>query len=141
MADLEGIVLHKILEDPVENLEHWAKLKPNFFSSDYLKIYSIVSHFYENKSILPSFKDLELSIRNKDSLNKVLSLQYLEVSKDIDLSLVIEALIDNYTQDETLKELDTFVDNITFFYAGVKLLSLGLPPRPATGLYDSIGKR
>jgi replicative DNA helicase len=114
VADLEGITLHKILSEPKENLEHWSKLKSGFFSSDYLKIYSTISNFYDERGVLPSFKDLSVFIRNKNSLNHIIALEQLKVDDDIDLGLVVDALIDNYTQDETLKEIDTFVDEITF---------------------------
>lgn len=113
MTDLEGIILFKILENPKDNLEFWAKLKPGFFSSDYLKIFSTVTNFYDSKNKLPSFQDLELYIRNPSILNKILALKLLKIPVDIDLNLAIDALVDTYTQEETLKEIDKFIDNIT----------------------------
>ena len=114
MADLEGIILYKVLQSPNENLEHWSRLKPVFFSSDYLKIYSTIINFYENKGSLPSFKDLEIYIRNQAVINRITALKQLNVEDDIDVSLAIDALIDTYTQEETLKEIDTLVDDISY---------------------------
>ena len=113
MADIRGLVLHKILSKEEGYMDAWAKLKLGYFGTEYTAIYRAMSKFYINHSDIPSFEDLEL--HNRNPLIKI-SLEALKVTEDIevDLDLTIEALINEYTQEETLKQLNDFVDEITY---------------------------
>jgi len=112
MADIKGIVLHKILSEETGFLEAWSKLKLAYFGTEYAPIYRAISKFYINHSALPTFQDLEL--HNRSPLLTV-SLEALKATDpiDVDLDLAVEALINEYTQEETLKEIDNFLDEIT----------------------------
>jgi len=112
-TDISGVVLHKLLSSPEEALEVFPKLKPSFFGAGYINIYTAITKFYTKRNALPSFYDLLLVSRDGLTKNSINSLQELEVPEDIDWLLLLEALIDQYTQDETLTKLDTFLDNIT----------------------------
>tara|TARA_R110000851_G_scaffold332899_1_gene510341 strand:+ start:1038 stop:2402 length:1365 start_codon:yes stop_codon:yes gene_type:complete len=112
MTDIRGIVLQKILLNEEGSLEAWSKLKLGYFGSEYVGIYRTMSKFYINHSSLPTFEDLLLYNRNpllKISIEALKEKEPLEV----DLELAVEALVNDYTQEEVLGELDTFLDNIT----------------------------
>lgn len=112
-ADISGLVLHRILADPEKGLEAWAKLKLSFFGTEYTSIYSAIAKYYAKHSSLPSFNDLEVSVRDPLLKTNLKALSRLETPEDVSLELLTDAIIDEYTQDEVLKKLDGFVDNIT----------------------------
>lgn len=111
MSDIGAIVLNKLIK--TRSLDAWARLKLQFLDSSYSSIYSIINKYYTNYNCIPNFEDLELFIRGGPLLRAVAALKDLEVSEDLDLDFAIDTLIDTYTQDETLKLVDKFIDNIT----------------------------
>lgn len=112
-TDVSGIVLHKLLSEPANALEFFPKLKPSFFGSGYLNIYTAINKFYSKHNKLPSFYDLKLTIREGLTSSKLRALEELEVPEDIEWDILIDALIDQFTQEETLDQLDKFLDTIT----------------------------
>ena len=124
MADIRGIVLHKILSQEEGFLDAWSKLKLTYFGSEYAPIYRAISKFYINHSSLPTFNDLD--IHNRNPILKV-SLEALKATEklDVELDLAVEALINEYTQEEVLREIDTFLDEITLLDASEIKQELG----------------
>ena len=112
MSDVAGIVLYSILSDPTSALAIWPKLKLQFFNSDYTQIYLSISKYYNKYQEIPSFESLKITSRDQSLIIKIRSLELLEVSEDIDVHIAVEALKDQYTQEETLEQLSTFVGNI-----------------------------
>lgn len=113
MADLEGIILKKLLEAPDSALEYYKPLKPKFFSGEYSVLFGTLSRYFEAKNSLPCFTELELYTRDKSIINNIKALELLEVPEDISIDLAIEAVVNEYTQNEVLNELESFVDKIT----------------------------
>lgn len=111
--DIGGLVLFKILSNPSESIEAWSKLKISFFSNEYTSIYSSIIKYYNKYAVLPSFDDLEVVTRDGLLKSNLKALSKLEYPDDIALDSAVEALIDEYTQTETLKKLDQFLDSIT----------------------------
>ena len=104
-------ILAKILLE--NDLETWSKLKAQFFSSPYNKLYSVISKFYDKHGKLPSFDDLEISVRDKRTLSSIRALKQVEIP-DVDNDIVYEALINEYAQNRALDKLDNFVEQIVF---------------------------
>lgn len=115
MADIGAIVLHKLLQE--KSLEGWSRIKLAFLDSYYSSIYTIINKYYNKYSCIPGFDELELFSRDTPLSRAIFSLKELEVPDDIDLEFAIDTLIDSYTQSETLKLIDRFVDNITLMNA------------------------
>ena len=112
-VDISGLVLNRILANPIEGLEAWAKLKLSFFGTEYASIYTAIAKYYSKNGNLPSFNDLEVSVRDPLLKNNLKALSKLETPEDVSLDILTEAIIDEYTQDEVLKKLDGFIDNVT----------------------------
>lgn len=112
MSNVAGIVLYNVLIDPNSSIDIWPKLKLYHFNTEYSQIYVSVSKYYNKYNKLPSFDDLKITLRDESLLNKIRALELLPVSEDIDVEIATEALIDQYTQEETLNQLSTFVDKI-----------------------------
>lgn len=115
MSNVAGIVLYNVLKSPQDSTDIWPKLKLYHFNKEYSQIYAAVSKYYNKYNKLPSFDDLKITLRDEFLLNKIRALELLPVSEDIDSEIATEALIDQYTQEETLNQLSTFVDNIVHY--------------------------
>lgn len=113
--DIAGIVLHNLLKDPESALEIWPKLKIQYFSTDYAPIYSAIAKYYDKYQAVPKFSDLKITIRDQVVLQKIVSLELLEIPEDIDIIVAVEALVDQDTQEEALNEISEFVDKIVAY--------------------------
>lgn len=111
MVNIEGIVLHKLLQE--KSLEAFADIKACFFTGAYSPIYRMIHKFYLREGEVPSFDELEVVTKDALQLNSVLALKTLEVP-DVDLELAVAALIDHYMQNEALEAVDKFVNEITY---------------------------
>lgn len=111
--DIGAVVLHLLLKDKENALEQWSKLKYAFFASEFTSVYSNISKYYDKYSTLPSFADLEITVRDKQLKTSLKALEKLDVPEDISLDLAVDALINEYTQNQTLEEIEDLIDNIT----------------------------
>jgi len=116
-ADISGIILNRILADPENSLEAWARLKLSFLGTEYTSIYSAIAKYYNKNSKLPSFADLEITVRDPLLKNNLKALEKLQDIPDVSLELITEAIINEYAQNETLKKIEHFIDNITLLDA------------------------
>lgn len=124
MSDVAGIVLHSILKDPDNVSEIWPKLKLQYFNASYSDIFVSITKYYNKYNKLPNFESLLITTRNNTLSKKVKALSLLEVSDDIDINIAVEALLDQYTQEEILDNLSNFVDKITNYDSSEAVLKL-----------------
>lgn len=110
--DISAVVLHKLLTE--QNIELWAKLKLTFLDPAYSSVYSAISRHYEKYNAIPTFEDLEVSLREGNTSKSVAALKLVE-AEEIDPHVALDALIDQYTQNETIKLLDRFVDKLPLY--------------------------
>ena len=110
--DGSAVVLHKLLTE--QNLDLWAKLKLSFIDPAYSSVYSAIARHYNKYNNLPTFEDLEISLREGSTSKTVAALKLIEVT-EIDAEVAIDALLDQYTQNETIKLLDRFVDKLPLY--------------------------
>jgi replicative DNA helicase len=110
--DISAVVLNKLLTEG--SLELWAKLKLSFLDSAYSSVYSAINRHYTKYNTLPTFEDLEISLREGATSSIVAALKLVD-SEDISSDVALDALIDNYTQSETIKLLDRFVDKLPLY--------------------------
>jgi hypothetical protein len=110
--DVSAVVLNKLLTE--QSLDIWAKLKLVFLDSAYSSLYSIINKHYEKYGALPNFDDLELTLREGPASKTLATLKLTEVP-DVSAEVALDALIDHYTQSETVKLLDKFVDKIPLY--------------------------
>lgn len=110
--DTSAVVLNKLLTE--RNLDIWAKLKLVFLDPAYSSLYSAVHKYYERYSAIPSFDELELTLREGPASKTLATLRLTEVP-DVSAEVALDALIDQYTQNETVKLLDKFVDKLPLY--------------------------
>ena len=108
--DIGATVLHMLMEE--QSLDGWARVKKDFFAESYSSLYSSVHRFYQEYNRIPSFDQLETVTRDIKTQKDLAALRLLEVP-EIELDLAIDALIDQYSQNESLNLLDRYIDKIT----------------------------
>ena len=110
--DVSAVILNKLLTE--QSLDIWAKLKLVFLDPAYSSLYSVINKHYEKYSALPSFDDLELTLREGPTSKILATLKLTEVP-EVSAEVALDALIDQYTQSETVKLLDKFVDKLPLY--------------------------
>jgi hypothetical protein len=110
--DTSAVVLNKLLSE--RNLDIWAKLKLVFLDAAYSSLYGAINKYYEKYSAVPSFDDLEITLREGPASKALATLRLTEVP-DVSAEVALDALIDQYTQNETVKLLDKFVDKLPLY--------------------------
>lgn len=111
--DVSALVLNKLLLE--KNLDIWAKLKLAFIDASYSSVYSAVNRYYDKYGALPSFDELELTLQRDSQASKTVATLRLIDEPDISGEVALDALIDQYTQYQTVSLLDKFVDKLPQF--------------------------
>jgi replicative DNA helicase len=110
--DISAVVLNKLLAE--QNLELWSRLKLVFLDPAYSSLYSAINKHYEKYHQIPNFDDLSITLREK-SASKTLATLRLTEMPDVSAEIALDALIDHYTQNETIKLLDKFIDKLPLY--------------------------
>lgn len=85
-----------------------------YLDAAFSSLYAAISRHYEKYSAVPSFTDLELTLREGPSLKTLATLKLAEVP-EITPEVALDALIDQYTQNETIRLLDKFIDKLPIY--------------------------
>ncbi len=107
-----NLILHKVLAN--QDLEVWSRLKKEFFEAPYTEIYLLINKFYQKFDKLPTFDELEIVTRDEKSANYITALKELEVPEDLDIEIILQAVINEYAQRELLQQLSTYLDNVVY---------------------------
>ena len=107
-----NLILHKILAN--QDLEIWSRLKKEFFEAPYTEIYLLINKFYQKFDKLPTFDELELVTRDERHANYVSALKELNVPEDLDIEIILQALVNEYAQREVLQQLSGYLDGLVF---------------------------
>jgi len=110
--DVSAVVLKKLLDEG--SLDLWAKLKLAFLDSAYSSVYSAISRHYNKYNQIPTFEDLDISLREGNT-SKIVAALKLVNTEEISSDVALDALIDQFTQNETIKLLDRFVDKLPLY--------------------------
>lgn len=95
------------------DLETWSYIKKDYLPSEYHKVFDYIDNYFDNYSRLPTFEDLNLSLRHAQTKEKILAIQSLEV--EADAFTLLQYLKNEYTQKEIFTSLDSYIDNTALF--------------------------
>lgn len=110
--DTSAVVLYKLISE--KNIEVWAKLKLVYLDPAFSSVYGALSRHYERYSEIPSFEDLDLTVREGPVKNTLASIKLADVP-EVSAEVALDALIDQYTQNEAIRLLDKFVDKLPIY--------------------------
>jgi hypothetical protein len=122
MLDIEGVVLKKILE--TGDLDNFSRLRLNFFSKLYTPIFKVIYQFYLKKGTVPTFEELDISLREPLLRESFYALRLLQIP-EVNTDLAVAALIDKYVQEEALTGISKILNKITYLDAGEVKESIG----------------
>jgi len=107
-----NLILHKVLAN--QDLDVWSRLRKEFFEAPYTEIYLLVNKFYQKFDKLPTFDELEVVTRDEKHANYITALKELNVPEDLDIEIILQALINEYAQREVLQQLGGYLDGLVF---------------------------
>lgn len=107
-----NLILHKVLAN--QDLEIWSRLRKEFFEAPYIEIYLLINRFYKKFDKIPSFDELEVVTRDEKHANYITALKELNVPEDLDIEIILQAVINEYAQKEVLEQLGGYLDNLIF---------------------------
>ncbi len=110
--DISAIVLNKLLSS--QDLEAFARVKLSFLDPAYSSVFSAINRHYTKYNALPSFEDLELTLREGQTSNTLEAIKLTDAT-EVSIEVAIDALIDQYTQNETIRLLDRFIDKLPVY--------------------------
>ena len=106
--NLSSILLKSIIAD--RDMDTWADCEQHYLPVEYHVIWKTLNAHVQKHSQLPSFEELQLSIRDGQLRDKFSSLEKVEYI-DIDNSTLLEYLKNEYTQVEIMQQLEKYLDN------------------------------
>jgi replicative DNA helicase len=110
--DISAVVLNKLLTE--KNLDVWSKLKLAFLDPAYSSVYSLINKYYDKYSTIPSFDDLEATAREGLAQKTLATLKLID-DTDVNAEVALDALIDQYTQNQCINLLDKFIDKLPIY--------------------------
>ena len=110
--DVSAVVLNKILSE--QNVELWSRLKLIFLDSAYTSLYSAVSRHYDRFAKLPTLEELDLELRDGSAKSTLATIRLID-EPSVNADVAMEALIDQYTQNQTVDLLGKFVDKLPIY--------------------------
>lgn len=110
--DVSAVIINKLLTE--KNIDLWAKLKLAYIDPAFTNLYSAIGKHYEKYASVPSFEELELVLREGPAL-KTLAVIRLAQADEVPTDVAFDALIDQYTQNETIGQLDKFLEKLPVY--------------------------
>ena len=112
--NLASILLKTIIAQ--SDMETWANSQKHYFPTEYSSIWSYLNKYVETHNILPTFDDLRLAVRDATLRDRFIALEKIE-EIDIEPTVLLEYLKNEYTQIEIMNQLDNYLsDSIAMDY-------------------------
>ncbi len=112
--NIGSVVLTKLLRE--NDLEAWAKLRKDYLHTSLHTVYTIISKHCEKFNKLPTFEELNLEFREGGLRRSLDALKSVE-TENIDIDVALDALVNEFTQNEVLKLLGAFLDKLVLMDA------------------------
>ena len=90
------------------DIETWSNCQKHYFPAEFASIWSYINKYVETHSIIPTFDDLRLSVRDATLRDRFFALEKVD-EVDIDGATLLEYLKNEYTQIEIMNQLETYL--------------------------------
>ncbi len=91
-------------------METWANSQKHYFPTEYSSIWSYLNKYVEQHSVLPSFEDLRLAVRDATLRDRFTALEKID-EIDIEPTILLEYLKNEYTQVEIMNQLEKYLSD------------------------------
>ena len=96
-----------------QDFETWSYLRREYLPTEFHVLHKLIEKHCENFHSLPTFDNLKLGIRDRQTQEKVFAVESVDV--DVDADILLEYLKNEYTQKEILNSLENYIDNSVLF--------------------------
>ena len=96
--NLASALIKQVLS--LQDFETWTATRKHYLPEEYHTLFTLIETHIESYHTLPTFEDLELSIRDAASKEKLLAVKSLDV--EADAYMILEYLKNEFTQNEVL---------------------------------------
>jgi replicative DNA helicase len=105
LINIQALALNLLLscEDKQSALDAYEQVRVDFFSGMYHDVFRAVIKYYNENGAVPTLQSLAVKFSRNQKIQTAVSALSQVDSSGIDLDLAIEALRDEYAQQETLK--------------------------------------
>jgi len=107
-VNLASILLKTIIAQC--DMETWANSQKHYFPTEYSSIWSYLNKYVEQHSVLPSFEDLRLAVRDATLRDRFTALEKID-EIDIEPNILLEYLKNEYTQVEIMNQLEKYLSD------------------------------
>ena len=97
----------------LQDFETWSNIRKDYLPFEYHTVFSQIEKHSSKYHKLPTFEDLELNVRDSDTVEKLQAIQTVEV--EADAYMLLEYLKNEFTQKEILNSLEKYVENTVSF--------------------------
>jgi replicative DNA helicase len=97
----------------LQDYDTWSAIRKNYLPIELHDVFSVIDKHCSTFHSLPTFEDLEFGVRDNPTKQRVELIKSIEV--DTDAFMLLEYLKNEYTQNEILSSLETFVDSSIAF--------------------------
>ncbi len=97
----------------LQDFETWTSVRKDYLPTEYHTLFSIIDKHCDTFHSLPTFEDLELSVRDSKAREKLYAVKSVEV--EAEASMLLEYLKNEFTQKEILDSLEHYIDNSVAF--------------------------
>jgi hypothetical protein len=97
----------------LQDFETWTSVRKDYLPTEYHTLFNIIDKHCDTFHSLPTFEDLELSVRDSKAREKLYAVKSVEV--EAEASMLLEYLKNEFTQKEILDSLEHYIDNSVAF--------------------------
>jgi replicative DNA helicase len=109
--NLASALFKRLLEE--SDFDTWANLRKHYLPGEYDRVYDAIEKHVEAYHKLPNLDELKLSLKDTPTLEKVYAIEVVEV--DAEPFLLLDYLKNEFTQKETLVQLQKYVEQTISF--------------------------
>ena len=106
--NISSVLLKQVIAN--SDIDTWGDCLQHYFPSEYHSIYSAITRYVTDYGRLPSFDDLQLSIRDPSLRDKFSAIETVDLI-EIEPNILLEYLKNEYTQVEIMSQLEKYLEN------------------------------
>ena len=106
--NISSVLLKQVIA--TSDIDTWGDCQQHYFPSEYHSIHSALGRYVTDYGRLPTFDDLQLSIRDSALRDKFSAIETVDLI-EIEPNILLEYLKNEYTQSEIMGQLEKYLEN------------------------------
>lgn len=117
--NITSAFINKVLQEA--DFDTWSSVRKHYLPVEYHTLFTVIDKHCAKHHKLPTMEELKFAVRDAQTRDKLYSIEAVEV--DVDPSLLLKYIKNEYTQREVLNQLEVFVDRSIAFEDAEETLS------------------